>query len=143
MATPTMVTVTGTLMIADGVPDVGAVITAIRPEFNSHQDGTVYGRVSQKVSTDIAGAFSLELVASDDPDWVPVGWTYEFQVRPGDGSGAWSFYAPVPEADTAITFGELVPVATPGTPEVYSPLNHTHPDLVTGPASSVAPGKFS
>jgi hypothetical protein len=126
-----MITVTGTLMKDDGLPDAGATVVFTRPVYVSHADGTVYEPYLDTTVTDATGHFSIALVPTNDPAWTPVGWAYSVSIQPGDGSARYSFSCFVPYNGGNLTFGQLIPLAAPSTGQTYALTNHTHPTYET------------
>lgn len=70
-----IVTVTGTYLDEYGLPETGSVtflpsVTTIRDPAND----SVMKLGQKRVVLDSAGSFSADLIATDDPDIIPVGW---------------------------------------------------------------------
>lgn len=83
-ASLTVVTVTGTFLNAAGAPRAGRVIFRTRGVSMSGADDTFVVPRVLAAFLDGAGHFSISLPAGDDPDWVPVGWTYAVTADFGD-----------------------------------------------------------
>jgi hypothetical protein len=124
---PTMITISGILETSPGTPDSSASVTFKRRGFARHLDGTVIEPGSDVVAVAADGSFELSVMATDDPDWVPVGWTYRVSVNTGET--VWGFEAAVPydASDLTLTFGELLPAEGIEEGYLYAGLNHTHP----------------
>lgn len=128
MATPTLVTITGQLRENPTNPDASATVTFRCNQFLRHADGTVIEPFKITATSDAAGAITLQVPATDDPDWSPTGWTYRVVIDPLDGTPVAPFDAIVSLADAGagLTLGELLPVGSPSAGVIYAPVNHTH-----------------
>ena len=72
-----LVTITGTYLDENGLPETGSVTFV--PSVETIRDPTndsVIKLSQHRVVLDSAGSFSIALIATDDPDIVPVGWYY-------------------------------------------------------------------
>lgn len=80
----TLVTLTGSF---DELPDGGAsgsgVITSSE-WLVGPTDDSIIPPITQPITLDSDGNFSVVLPANNDPDWAPVGWTYRIKVVIGD-----------------------------------------------------------
>lgn len=86
MATPTLVTVTGRIT-RGGDPAAGTVtFTTYRPLVSAADDSVVVPAPSTVVVLDGDGEFTVQLLATNDPDWLPVGWSYSVRVNAGAGA---------------------------------------------------------
>ena len=77
-----LVTVTGTYLTDDGVPADGSLI--FTPSVATLRDpayDTIIKLRQQRIDLDVTGSFSVALIATDDPDVVPVGWHYDVTER--------------------------------------------------------------
>lgn len=103
-------TVTGTLYDMEGLPLVGKITftpyvrTAI---VDASTDSVFFPKPT--VVTLVAGAFTVTLVATDDPDLTPTGWTYEVTVSSREGR--YGFPIEVPALSTR-DLADIVPVAS-------------------------------
>src|SRR5678810_548567 len=60
-----------------------------------------------------AGAFAVDLLATDDPDRTPVGWTYKVVVRvEGSKYDVYDIEVPLAAAADGIDLGDVAPVVT-------------------------------
>lgn len=105
----TPITVSGKFVRPDGTPAAGVVrftpsITAVTP-------GAIVPISPLAVSLDDAGAFSVILAATDDPQWVAAGFTYTVteQVR---GAQERSYSIEVPAAGDPLDLAVVVPVVS-------------------------------
>jgi len=130
MGMPDEVTVHGTILKADGTPEVGSVkfgrSVILRA---SGDDDTLIMPGTITAVLDELGSFSVLLYVTDDPAWTPQDWTYQVtmllsQSRPR----AFSF--PLPSGDADVEFGDLMQVDA-STGEAYAPLVHEHDGYVT------------
>lgn len=130
MATPTMITLTGTVETPPGTPDGTAQVTIQQQVWMRHPDGTV---IEPTVYTGVAnsnGDISMLVPATNDPDWLPV----DFQMRvifDGIENPRWSkpFRAAIPHdaPGGTMTLGELIPVGMANEGAFYAAANHSHP----------------
>jgi hypothetical protein len=122
------VTVTGTYLHPDGTPYNGRLVFRPEPEvLTSAVHGTlVIGDV--EVVLDSAGAFSVSLLATDDPDVTPSGWTYRVTERWYDTPGR-SYPLSLPAATPTVDIADVAPTA-PSEGEYV---------VVTGPAGPAGP----
>lgn len=128
MATPIMVSITGSLLEWPGVPDGTAELVFERTEYLRHSDGTVIEPGSLTVETSSDGSVSFSLMATTDPNWSPLGWTYRVIVKANPALPQYRFSLSVPHDAPGgiLTLGELLPSSTvvPGT--LYAGIGHTH-----------------
>jgi len=83
MVTPTLVTVTGHVEATAGT----VTFTQHRPLISAVDDSVVPPPASPTVATiDASGNFTVQLYATNDPDWLPVGWAYSVRVNAGGGA---------------------------------------------------------
>lgn len=122
------VTVTGTYKHPDGTPFVGRL--TFRPEpaiLTSGAYGTlVLGTVDAVLDTN--GAFTVTLLATDDPDITPTGWTYRVTERWNSAPGR-NYPLALPAAAPAVDIADVAPTA-PSEGEYV---------VVTGPAGPEGP----
>jgi peptidoglycan/xylan/chitin deacetylase (PgdA/CDA1 family) len=122
------VTVTGTYLHPDGTAYSGRLV--FRPEpgvLTSAAHGTlVIGDV--EVVLDNNGQFTVSLLATDDPDVTPVGWTYRVTERWYDTPGR-SYPLSLPAAAPTVDIADVAPTA-PSEGEYV---------VVTGPAGPAGP----
>ncbi|MFD7861852.1 glycerophosphodiester phosphodiesterase family protein [Streptomyces sp. NPDC059783] len=119
------VTVTGTYARPDGTPYTGTVRFVPEPAVLT---SATHGRILLGTTTaalDTGGAFTAELLATDDPDVTPTGWTYRVSEHWKDAPGRTyplALPAAAPNVDlaavapTAPAAGEYVVVAGPAGP---------------------------
>lgn len=119
------VTVTGTYKHPDGTPLIGRVIFRPEPEIlTSASYGTlVLGTVEGVLDTN--GTFTATLLATDDPDVSPIGWTYRVTERWYDTVGR-DYPIALPQAAPNVDIADIAPTA----PTVGTYI------VVTGPAGA-------
>jgi hypothetical protein len=122
------VTVTGTYKHPDGTALKGKVLFAPEPAvLTSAAHGTLLlGTV--EATPDADGDISVTLLATDDPDVTPTGWTYRVQERWYDAPGR-SYPLALPAAAPAVDLADVAPTA-PAAGEYV---------VVTGPAGPAGP----
>ncbi|MFE7899189.1 hypothetical protein ACFU3E_17000 [Streptomyces sp. NPDC057424] len=122
------VTVTGTYKHPDGTPYSGRIIFRPEPDTltSAVHDTLIVG--GAEVVLDNNGAFSISLLATDDPDVTPSGWTYRVTERWYDAPGR-SYPLSLPAATPAVDLADVAPTA-PAEGEYV---------VVTGPAGPAGP----
>lgn len=126
MATPTLITISGTLEERFGVADATASITFIPRQIIRHSDGTVITpNAPYRTVTDADGAFTLQVPATDDPAWTPQGWTYTVVVDTGERKHSWP--AAVPYDTPGGQMPLPMPAVSASAGQAYAPIGHTHP----------------
>lgn len=125
MALPANITVLGKLLRADNTPEVGRVVFSTSTTVLYSGDETVMVPSGIAAVLDETGSFQLEIPASNDPAWSPVGW--EWKVSTYLSSGRNSFYTVIPydAPGGEIWLSELTP-ALEGGSDLYAAFSHTH-----------------
>lgn len=142
MASPVMVTVLGSLDQQPNEDDPSATITFVRKFWAGGPDGTTLEPGSQSVTVAADGSFSVEIASNNDPDWYYFGTDilYEIVIKTSlDGTGVTYRYKAVVPYDTP-GGSMFLPIAVTGTveaPDVWAPVNHTHPELGGGGGGGV------
>lgn len=131
------VTVTGTYKHPDGAPFTGRL--TFRPEpaiLTSGAHGTlILGEVEALLNTD--GAFTITLLATDDPDVTPTGWTYQVTERWYDAPGR-SYPIALPLAAPAVDIADIAPTA-PAEGQYVVVTGPTGPQGEPGPVGPAGP----
>lgn len=104
------VTVTGTYKHPDGTPMTGKLLFTPEPAIlTSGAYGTLLlGTI--EAALDVNGAVTVALLATDDADVTPVGWTYRVQERWHDAPGR-SYPLSLPAAAPAVDLADVAPTA--------------------------------
>ncbi|MDX2528040.1 hypothetical protein [Streptomyces europaeiscabiei] len=104
------VTVTGTYKHPDGTPYAGRIVFRAEPDIlTSAAHGTlVLGDAEVVLNNE--GAFSIALLATDDADVTPVGWTYTVFERWHDAIGR-SYPISLPSAAPSVDIADVAPTA--------------------------------
>lgn len=139
MSRPTLITVQGTYLKLDGTPDSGTV-TFRSPVFDlAADDASIMSPGPLKADLDNTGSFSLQVPASNDPDWSPEGWTYTVHVKVTSGAYMFKVMVPFDAPDATLNMNKLLPsVDSDG--NLYAAYNHTHDGIGGGgndPATTV------
>jgi hypothetical protein len=123
-------TVTGTIMTAEGIAAVGTVTFQPVPcrLVDASADVVLLG-VPVVATLNAGGTFSVELVATDDPDLNPVDWVYAVTVRLSSPVAGWRFAMYAPAGET-VDIADAVPVEDPATGTA----------IVVGPAGPAGEG---
>jgi peptidoglycan/xylan/chitin deacetylase (PgdA/CDA1 family) len=122
------VTVTGTYKHPDGTPYSGRIVFKPEPGTltSAAHDTLIVG--DAEVALDNNGSFSIALLATDDPDVTPVGWTYRVTERWYDAPGR-SYPLSLPAAAPTVDLADVAPTA-PAAGEYV---------VVTGPSGAQGP----
>jgi hypothetical protein len=129
MAMPTTITVKGKYLKLDGTPESGTVQFFSKVYVLHSEDATAVVPSEVKVYLDETGSFEVDLPASNDPNWTPVGWVYRIILRL---SGDYSIFQTVIPHDAPggeIYMTELLP-AQAGNNSLYASYSHTHQGYV-------------
>lgn len=136
MARPTLITVKGQLFRVDGTPDTGSLTfqSRVLALYSLESQGVVPSR--KTVILDEDGKFEIELPATNDPAWAPVGWTYTLVMQLSEDYSIYDVSIPYDSPGAELGLAELIP-ATPSTgivPGNYAPLVHKHAasDIISG-----------
>jgi len=136
-------TVTGTYTLVDGTAAQGRVsfTPSVRYLLDA-SDNVILLPESMDADLDVDGSFSIELVATDDPDLNPVDWTWRVDVATKRGGARvhYSFFMNLASGST-VDLADVTPVAEfEGTPVVVGPpgppgsgaLAATGPETIAG-----------
>jgi predicted flap endonuclease-1-like 5' DNA nuclease len=136
VARPTLITVKGQLFRVDGTPDTGSLTfqSRVLALYSLESQGVVPSR--KTVLLDEDGKFEIELPATNDPAWTPVGWTYTLVMHLSEDYSIYDVSIPHDAPGAELSLAELIP-ATPSTgivPGNYAPLVHKHAasDIISG-----------
>lgn len=127
------VTVSGSFQRPDGTAMKGKILFTPEPAIlTSGAHGTLLLGTTEAV-LDVNGAFTVALLATDDADVTPTGWTYRVQERWHDAPGR-SYPLSLPAAAPAVDLADVAPTA----PAVGEYVVVTGPAGPQGPAGSEA-----
>lgn len=76
-----------------------------------------------------SGQFTIEVPATDDPDWTPVDWTYQVSINLSESVSTFNLRIPHDAPGGSISLSDLLPVAA-STGNSYAPYNHEHSGYV-------------
>lgn len=132
MATPAMVTITGTVQKFPGTGDGTAKVILEQQVWLTHSDGTVIQPQKYVGVADSNGQLSVMVPPTTDPAWLPQNWTFRVTFD-GVEEPQWAkpFRVVIPHTDQSITLGDLIPVGAASDGVIYAPANHTHSGFVT------------
>jgi hypothetical protein len=129
---PTMITVQGTFVKADGTPETG-VLEFYSKVFVLESDGNT--AVVPSVITaplDYLGRVQIALPATDDPDWRPVNWNYTLVMKLSGAYTTFNVAIPYDTPSGILPASKLVPVVASSTPISSGPHTHAASDIVSG-----------
>lgn len=115
-ASLSVITVTGTLLDGAGNPRQGRIVFRTPGFTMSSADDTVVIPRIMAALTNTSGHFSIALPATNDPDWVPVGWAYTTTIDLGeDGKQRLGdLVIPYDAAGSTISLAALAPAPSGG-----------------------------
>lgn len=118
MALPTdldLVTIRGKYVRLDGQPVTGNVTFTTTAILTDVASQTVIVPTTLSVALDAAGAFTIAVPASDDPDVTPTGWTYTVTENFAGARPAYSITVPVSAKGTGIDLSTVAPAPAAST----------------------------
>lgn len=116
------VTVTGTYLTDDGIPADGSLI--FTPSVATLRDpayDTIIKLRQTRIDLDVTGSFSIALIATDDPDVIPVGWHYDVTERI-EGNPQRTWILQLPYTLTTIDIADVPTVVDPSQPVYPAPV---------------------
>ncbi|MFC8273762.1 hypothetical protein ACFUJR_14815 [Streptomyces sp. NPDC057271] len=131
------VTVTGTYVHADGTPFKGKLLFRPEPAILTSATHGVLLLGTIEATLDEQGAVSVTLLATDDPDVTPTGWTYRVTERWYDAPGR-SYPLSLPLAAPAVDLADVAPTAA-AEGEYTVVTGPAGPTGATGPAGPEGP----
>lgn len=125
MARPTLITVKGTYLKLDGTPESGTIqfFSTVQAMKSGDRFAVVPSEI--KIQLDNTGSFEVVLPASNDPAWLPVGWTYKVVLRLSNDFSTFHTVVPYNAINGEVFITALLP-AQPGGSALYAASNHTH-----------------
>jgi hypothetical protein len=113
----TTITVTGTFLKGDGLPEAGYLEFANGVALVSTGDNVIVSPSTIRERLNDAGQLSVSLPATNDPDWQPTGWTWQVtQQLDGGGTRTYSITLPYDAVGATVDLADLAPVqASQGT----------------------------
>jgi hypothetical protein len=119
------ITVTGKYLDAKGDPATGSVVFTPSISAKDGTDNAILAAIPVDVSLDNTGAFSVVLMATDDPQWDAPGWTYKVEIsfgtRKSKPDKVFNIVVPYNAAGAAIDLADVAPVDVPSTPSLFLP----------------------
>lgn len=134
MATPGMITITGSIKDAPNAPDSTSRVLMEQEVWLIHTDGTAIKPRVYDGAAASDGTVSFAVPPTDDPAWRPQNWTFRCQFVDDEDPGKTVLFrcvVPYDAPGATVTLGSLVPVGSSLDGAVYAPINHTHPDLAS------------
>jgi len=130
MALPTIITVKGTYLKLDGTPETGSITFTSKVYVLYSEDEFSVVPSSKTAILDENGSFELELPASNDPDWTPVGWRYTVVTKVSGDYSVFQTVIPYNAPGGEVFMNDLLPVTSGGS-GLYAAYSHTHMGFVT------------
>lgn len=129
MALPTLITVKGTYLKLDGTPETGTIqfFSTVFALKSGDRSAVVPSEI--KIYLDDTGSFEIQLPASNDPAWIPVGWTYKVVLRLSSNYSVFNTVIPYDAFNHELFITALLP-AQPGGSALYAASNHVHSGYV-------------
>lgn len=105
------VTVTGTYYKADGTFETGTVSFTREVYLKSQTDNAFILPGTVTAILNVNGSISVSLPVTDDPDWLPVDWTYV--VKETLSTGSRQYFITLPQAGGNVDLADISPVNDP------------------------------
>lgn len=129
------VTVTGTYYKADGTFETGTVSFTREVYLKSQTDNAFILPGTVTAILNVNGSISVSLPVTDDPDWLPIDWTYI--VKETLSTGSRQYFITLPTTGGNVDLADISPVNDPLGGSTYVPL--TMVGQVGGPAGPLDP----
>jgi hypothetical protein len=130
MALPTIITVKGTYLKLDGTPETGSITFTSKVYVLYSEDEFSVVPSDKTVALDSDGSFEIDLPASNDPDWTPVGWRYTVSTKVSGDYSVFQTVIPYDAPGGEVFMNDLLPVASGGS-GLYAAYSHTHMGFVS------------
>jgi hypothetical protein len=130
MALPTIITVKGTYLKLDGTPETGSITFTSKVYVLYSEDEFSVVPSHKTVVLEPDGSFEIELPASNDPDWTPVGWRYTVSTKISGDYSVFQTVIPYNAPGGEVFMNDLLPVTSGGS-GLYASYSHTHLGFVT------------
>jgi hypothetical protein len=122
---PTLITIEGPMTALSGEPERGSVAFVLRETvYESAGEGMMAPGVIRG-TFDADGELSVQVPASNDPDWTPVGWKYRMDLRLSGGLTTYEVVIPYDAPGGVLKLRDLLPAAEGGQ-TLYAAYSHTH-----------------
>lgn len=135
-----LITVTGQFLKNDGTPQSGTVTFTTTQLLQSGTENLFVTPGSYQASLDGTGAFTVDLPATNDPDWVPQGYTYQLDVALQGFSRMYTLAIPWTAPGGTIDLADVLPNVDVNAPASYVIL--TSVGQVGGPAGPLDQNGF-
>lgn len=126
------ITVTGTFLDHNGDPQSGTVRFTTTQLLQSSSDNLFITPGAYETPLDVNGSFSIDLPATDDPEWVPQGYTYQLAVTLENFTRIWSIAIPWTTPGGTVDLADVLPNEDVNAPASY--VLRTSVGAVGGPA---------
>jgi hypothetical protein len=130
MALPTIITVKGTYLKLDGTPETGSITFTSKVYVLYSEDEFSVVPSHKTVILEPDGSFEIDLPASNDPDWTPVGWRYTVSTKISGDYSVFQTVIPYDAPGGEVFMNDLLPVASGGS-GLYAAYSHTHMGFVS------------
>lgn len=118
------ITVTGKFLQGDGNPETGTVTFTSVQLLQSGAENTFITPVKKTVNLVEDGSFSVDLPATDDPDWVPQGYAYQLNVVLSNNfARMWTLSIPWTAPGGTIDLADVLPNSDVNAPASFVLLN--------------------
>lgn len=128
-----------TAMDDAGTPAVGSITFVPSQTIRNTTDKVVLAPRPKVVTLDVTGAFTVTpgLIATDDPDMTPSGWTWIVAVDTDIWKATFNIAVPVATPGT-LELADIVAVEVPASVGVWAAVGHTHTDSTASLRKNVA-----
>jgi tail-like repeat protein len=135
VATPTLITISGTFVKANGTPETGT-LEFYSKVFVLESDGdTAVVPSVIHAPLDHLGQVSIAIPATNDPDWRPLNWQYTLVMKLSNAYTSMLVHIPYDAPDGILPVSQLIPISGATTTPIAGPHTHAAADIVTGTIS--------
>jgi hypothetical protein len=132
VATPTLITISGTFLKANGTPETGT-LEFYSKVFVLESDGeTAIVPSVIHAPLDHLGRVQIPIPATNDPAWRPVNWQYTLVMKLSNAYTSMQVSVPYDAPNGILPVSQLVPISGSTTTPISGPHTHAASDIVTG-----------
>jgi hypothetical protein len=118
-ASLTVINLRGTFLKPNGSPEVGTVLIYSDEHLSSSSDNTIVAPTNKELTLDVDGYFSIDLPATNDPQWGPLNYTYTVKEKLSTGTRTYKIAVPYDSAGGVLDLADVSPVQNNPDPATY------------------------
>lgn len=125
MSLPTLIKLTGSFVTASGalgddpVPQTGTVTIKSSNTLQRTSDNSTAGPFFFEKELDVTGYFEVDVPATDDPAWLPTGWTYLIKEYLSGGVRTYRITVPIASVGGTLDLADVSPIVSAPDPAAY------------------------